>query len=118
LVDPLMRKLFRVAFDQLTTEGRLDIPGWLEAAPEDARLTVSRAVMDGSIAKVADPAVALRKACTRLELLRVEAEIKRNGADLDGARSEGDESAARAMILRGIELNQTKLGLKAALERP
>jgi hypothetical protein len=34
------------------------------------------------------------------------------------ARLRGDEDAVRAMIRRGIELKQSKLGLKAALERP
>jgi len=118
LVDPDMRRLYRAAEEQVADGGRIDIPAWLDAAPAEARGTVGAALHDGSIAKVADPGAALRKACTRLELLRVEAEIKRNGTDLDSARSEGDEAATRAMILRGIELNQTKQGLKAALERP
>jgi DNA primase len=117
LVDPAMRQLFRAAREQIEG-GRIDVPAWLDTAAADVRNTVGAALMDGSVARVADPAAALRKACTKLELLRVEAEIRRNGSDLESARTEGDEAAARAMMLRGIELNQTKLGLKAALERP
>src|SRR6185369_684570 len=118
LIDADMRRLFRAAAEQLGATGRIDIPTWLDAAPPEARHTVALALHDGSIAKIADPAAALRKARTKLELLRVEAEIKRNGADLDSARTEGNEAAARAMMLRGIELKQTVQGLKAALERP
>ena len=59
-----------------------------------------------------------REVVVKLELLRVDAEISMNEKQLEGARTRGDEDAVRALIRRGIELKQTKLGLKAALERP
>ncbi len=74
--------------------------------------------MDGSVTKVADPKVTLVKLGAKLELLRVEAEILMNEKQALAARSRGDEATTNATMRRGIELKQTKLGLKTALERP
>jgi hypothetical protein len=56
--------------------------------------------------------------CARLELQRVEAEISMTTRLLNEARNRGDSSATQAMIVRGIELDKTKQGLKSALQRP
>jgi hypothetical protein len=50
--------------------------------------------------------------------MRVEAEISMNEKQAAAARTRGDEATTHATMVRGIELKQTKLGLKAALERP
>src|SRR6185436_9206091 len=55
LVDPAMRQLFRGAAEQVALSGRIDIPAWLEPADPEVRNTVTAALMDGSIARVADP---------------------------------------------------------------
>lgn len=118
LIDPALRQLFRLAMEAIAGTGRIDTPAWLESAPADVRDTVSRALMDGSITRVADPQVTLAKLGAKLELLRVEAEILMNEKQALAARSRGDEATTNATMRRGIELKQTKLGLKAALERP
>ena len=118
LIDPSLRQLFRLAMEGIATDGRLDTPAWLESAPPDVRDTVSRAMMDGSITRVSDPKVTLAKLGAKLELLRVEAEIRMNEKLAEGARSRGDEATTRATTVRGLALTQTKLGLKAAIERP
>ena len=118
LIDPAVRQLLRLAMQGIADTGRLDTPAWLEAAPADVRDSVSRALMDGSVTKVADPKVTLLKLGAKLELLRVEAEILMNEKQAQAARSRGDEATTNATMRRGIELKQTKLGLKAALERP
>ena len=74
--------------------------------------------MDEGIASAVNPPGQLAKLVVRLELLRVDAEIAMNERQVDAARLRGDEDAVRALIRRGIELKQSKLGLKAALERP
>ena len=61
---------------------------------------------------------ALAKLVVSLESLRVDAEISMNEKQVEAARLRGDEDAVRALIRRGIELKQSKLGLRAALERP
>jgi DNA primase len=118
LIDPALRQLHRLAMESIAATGRLDTPAWLQSAPADVRDTVSRALMDGSIIKVADPQVTLAKLGAKLELLRVEAEIVMNEKQAQAARSRGDEATTHATMVRGIALTQTKLGLKAALERP
>jgi DNA primase len=118
LIDPALRQLYRAAAEEVAASGRIEIAAWLEAAAPDVRRTVVAALMDGSMSQLPDPAGALRKLVAKLELLRLDAEISMNDRQVDAARSRGDDDAVRAMIRRGIELNQTKLGLKAALERP
>jgi DNA primase len=118
LIDPALRQLFRLAMEAIAGTGRIDTPAWLESAPADVRDTVSRALMDGSITRVTDPQVTLAKLGDKLELLRVDAEILMNEKQALAARSRGDEATTNATMRRGIELKQTKLGLKAALERP
>jgi hypothetical protein len=67
---------------------------------------------------VGDPPSLLGKLASRLELLRVEAEIAMNTRLQREANARGDEEAARALAVRGIELRKTKEGLLAALQRP
>jgi len=98
--------------------GKLDVPAWLDAAPADHRPVIAAAVMDESLAGVADPAGLLRKLTLRLELSRVEAEMEMNVRLMKEAHARGDEAAQRALSLRGIELRKTKEGLQAALQRP
>ena len=74
--------------------------------------------MDERFAKLADPAGYLRKLVIRLELLRVEAEISMNTRLQKEAQARGDRRGTAALAARGIELRQTKEGLKAALQRP
>jgi DNA primase len=118
LVDPAMRQLFRGLAEQVALTGRIDIPAWLDSAPVDVRDTVGAALMDGSIAHVADPGAALSKLCAKLQLLRVDAEIAMSQRLQSDAQARGDEAAVRAILVRGIELNRTKRGLEAALQRP
>jgi DNA primase len=118
LIDPALRQLFRLAAEGIASTGRIDIPAWLEAAPPEARQSLSTALMDGSIARVPDPRASLIKLCAKLQLMRVEAEISMNEKQAAAARTRGDEETTHATMVRGIELKQTKLGLKAALERP
>jgi DNA primase len=118
LVDPTTRQLFRGAAEQIALSGRIDIPSWLEPADPEVRHTVTAALMDGSIARVTDPAAAISKLCAKLQLLRVDAEIAMSQRLQSDAQARGDEAAVRAILVRGIELNRTKRGLEAALQRP
>jgi len=70
------------------------------------------------VSRAENPSTKLRALGARLELQRVEAEISMTLRMLGEARSRGDASATQAMIVRGIELDKTKQGLKAALQRP
>jgi len=79
---------------------------------------VAAALMDGSLAEVADPPGLLRKLATRLELSRVDAEIEMSARMSQAAHARGDEAAQRALNNRGMELRKTKEGLQAALQRP
>jgi hypothetical protein len=118
LIDPALRQAYRAAAEQIGATHRIDVSAWLDAVPADARGAVSAALMEGGIGDVPNPPGQLHKLVVKLELLRVDAEIAMNEKQLDVARARGDEDAVRALIRRGIELKQTKLGLKAALERP
>ncbi len=118
LVDPATRQMFRGLAEQVALTARIDIPAWLDTAPADVRDTVGAALMDGSIAHVADPGAALSKLCAKLQLLRVDAEIAMSQRLQSDAQARGDEAAVRAILVRGIELNRTKRGLEAALQRP
>lgn len=118
LVDPATRQMFRGLAEQVALTGRVDIPSWIDGAPADVRDTVGAALMDGSIAHVTDPAAALSKLCAKLQLLRVDAEIAMSQRLQNDAQARGDEAAVRAILVRGIELNRTKRGLEAALQRP
>jgi DNA primase len=118
LIHPTLRQLHRAAAAQLSETGRLDIPALLDGVSAGDRPAIAAAVMDPSLTDVADPPGLLRKLATRLELLRVEAEIAMNGRLQREAQGRGDEETARALAVRGIELRQTKEGLLAALQRP
>jgi DNA primase len=118
LVHSTLRLLHRTAATMIGETGKLDVPAWLDAAPADHRPVVAAAVMDESLADVADPAGLLRKLTLRLELSRVEAEMEMNVRLMKEAHGRGDEAAQRALSLRGIELRKTKEGLQAALQRP
>ncbi len=92
-------------------------PGWTPRRPSSARRSPP-ALMDGSLAEVADPTGLLRKLVTRLELLRLDAEIDMSARLSREAHARGDEAAQRALSIRGMELRKTKEGLQAALQRP
>jgi DNA primase len=111
LVDPAARPRF-------ASEGRLDVPAWLESGPAEVRRSLSRALMDAGVSRSDNPATKLRALCARLELQRVEAEISMTARLLNEARTRGDSSATQAMIVRGVELDKTRQGLKTALQRP
>jgi DNA primase len=118
LLHPTVRQLYRTAATMVAETGKLDVPAWLDAAPADQRKTVAAGLMDGSLAEVADPTSLLRKLVTRLELLRLDAEIEMSARLSREAHARGDEAAQRALSIRGIELRKTKEGLQAALQRP
>jgi len=118
LVDPAMRAMLTAARTEVATAGRLDVPAWLEAGPAEVRAAVSRALMDEGFSRAENPPMKLRALCARLELQRVEAEISMTARLLKEASARGDTSTSRAMMVRGIELDKTKQGLKAALQRP
>jgi DNA primase len=118
LVDPATRQMYRGLAEQVALTGRIDIPAWIDSAPADVRDTVGAALMDGSIAHVADPPKAISKLCAKLQRLRVDAEITMYQKLQSEARSRGDDAAERAMTHEIIRLEQTKEGLKAALQRP
>jgi DNA primase len=118
LVDPAARQLFRLLQEATTAQRHLDVPGWLESAPAETRRSLAAALMDEGMAKAENPPTKLRALTARLELRRVEAEISMTRQLLNQARGRGDDSEAIAIMKRGIELDQTKQGLKAALQRP
>jgi len=118
LVDPGARVMFAGAREGIASSGRLDVPAWLEGGPADIRRSLSAAMMDAGVSRADNPAAKLRALSCRLELQRVEAEISMTARLLEQARSRGDSSATQAMMVRGIELDKTKQGLKSALQRP
>jgi len=118
LLHPTLRQLHRAAATMVAESGKLDVPVWLDAAPVAQRKTVAAGLMDGSLAEVADPPGLLRKLATRLELLRLDAEIEMSARMSQEAHARGDEAAQRALNNRGMELRKTKEGLQAALQRP
>jgi len=122
LVHPGLRQAYRAAAEQAAEAPgppvRFDVPAWLGAVPDEVRDALARAFVDEGIAAAVNPPGQLAKLVVRLELLRVDAEIAMNEKQVEAARLRGDEDAVRALIRRGIELKQSKLGLKAALERP
>jgi DNA primase len=118
MIHPATRQLFRRFNEQIAFGGNFDTPAWLESAEVGVRDTVSRAMMDGSIAKVSDPGAAFSKLCAKLQLLRLNAEIAMNRRLQEEAQDRGDVDAVRATSVRGIELKRNKQGLEAALQRP
>jgi DNA primase len=118
LVDVGARQLFGAARNAIATSGRLDVPEWLQGGPADVRRSVSAALMDAGLSQADNPSAKLRALSARLELQRVEAEISMTARLLEQARSRGDSAATLAMMVRGIELDKTKHGLKSALQRP
>ena len=82
------------------------------------RAVIASTLNDDRFAKLADPAGFLRKLVIRLEILRVDAEIAMNTRLQKEAQARGDEDASNSHSRRGVELRQTKEGLKTALQRP
>lgn len=118
LVDPSLRRAFRVASEQIAADQRIDVPAWLESASPEVRATLAAAMMDRGISSAPDPAAQLRKLAIKLETLRVDAEMTENERQLREARTRGDEATIRALSVRGIELRQTKERLQTASQRP
>jgi DNA primase len=118
LVHPLARQLNRAAVELSAGTGTLDVPAWLETVGVADRATIATALKDERLAGLADPPGYLRKLVVRLEILRVDAEIAMNTRMQKDAQSRGDEDASNALSRRGVELRQTKEGLKTALQRP
>ena len=118
LVDPSLRRAFRVASEQIAADQRIDVPAWLESASPEVRATLAAAMMDRGISSAPDPSAQLRKLAIKLETMRVDAEMTENERMLREARTRGDEATARALLVRGIELQQTKKGLQTASQRP
>ena len=118
LVHPLARQLYRAAAEQAAEAGNLDMPAWLETMAVADRATIATALADERFAKLADPEGYLRKLVIRLEILRVDAEISMTTRLQKEAQDRGDQDASNAHSRRGVELRQTKEGLKAALQRP
>jgi hypothetical protein len=118
LIDPSLRRAFRVANEQLAADKRIDVPAWLESASPEVRATLAGAMMDPGISSAPDPSAQLRKLALKLETMRVIAEMTENERQLKEARTRGDEATIRALSVRGIELRQTKERLQAASQRP
>ena len=118
LINPSLRRAFRVANEQLAADKRIDVPAWLESAAPDVRATLVAAMMDRGISSAPDPTAQLRKLAIKLEIMRVDAEMTENERQLREARTRGDEATIRALSVRGIELRQTKERLQAASQRP
>jgi DNA primase len=118
LVHPLARQLNRAAIELSAGTGTLDVPAWLETVAVADRATIATALKDERFSGLADPPGYLRKLVVRLEILRVDAEIAMNTRLQKDAQSRGDEDASNALSRRGVELRQTKEGLKTALQRP
>ncbi len=118
LVHPVLRQLHRTAAAQVAETGRLQIETWLDAAAPAERSALAAALMDTTLTEVADPPSLLGKLANRLELSRVDAEITMNTRLQRETHARGDEEAARALAVRGIELRKTKEGLLGALQRP
>ena len=117
LIHPLSRQLHRAAAEQASETGKLDVPAWLDTAGAGERATIAAALMDGGLDST-NPASLLGKLVSRLEILRVDAEMSMNTRLQKEAQARGDDAALRALAVRGIELRKTKEGLKAALQRP
>jgi DNA primase len=118
VIHPTLRQLQRAAVAAVSETGKLEIPSWLDGAPAAHRSAVASALMDGSLAEVADPAGLLKKLAARLEILRVDAEIAMGARLQREAHARGDDATLRALSIRGMELRKTKEGLQAALQRP
>lgn len=118
LVDETVRQLCRELRQRRAQGAHVDVPGLLELAPPEVRRSVAAAVMDEGMSIATNPPSKLRALVARLELQRVEAEISMTRQLFEQARRRGDDSGATAIMRRGIELDQTKQGLKAALQRP
>jgi DNA primase len=118
LVHPTLRQLYRLAVEQVTVNGTFEVVSWLDAASPEVGAYMSAALMSEHLAEIADPPKFLRKLAIRLELLRVEAEIAMNARLQREALTRGDDQAAHALTKRGIDLQQTRKGLQAALQGP
>jgi hypothetical protein len=117
LIHPLSRQLHRAAAEQTSDNGKLDVATWLDTAGAGERATIAAALMDGGLDST-NPASLLGKLVSRLEILRVDAEMSMNTRLQKEAQARGDDAALRALAVRGIELRKTKEGLRAALQRP
>ena len=108
----------QITSEQIAADQRIDVPAWLESASPEVRATLAAAMMDRGISSAPDPSAQLRKLAIKLETMRVDAEMTENERMLREARTRGDEATARALLVRGIELQQTKKGLQTASQRP
>jgi DNA primase len=118
LIDGTVRQLCRQLGERAGRGEHVDVPALIELAPPEARRSVAAALMNEGMSTAANPPSKLRALVARLELQRLEAEISMTWQLLAQARNRGDDSGATAIMKRGIELDQTKQGLKAALQRP
>ncbi len=118
LVDPAARQMFRLAREAIIETGRLDFSTWVESGPSDVRQSLAAALMDEGVSRSENPATSLRALTARLELQRVEAEISATLRLASQAQSRGDAAASLEAMKRHGELQQTKQGLKSALQRP
>jgi len=118
LLDDTIRQLCRELRERRARGDHVDVPALIELAPPEVRRSVAAAVMNEGMSIATNPPAKLRALVARLELQRVEAEISMTRQLFEQARRRGDDSGATAIMKRGIELDQTKQGLKAALQRP
>jgi DNA primase len=118
LLDDTIRQLCRELRERRARGAHVDVPALIELAPPEVRRSVAAAVMDEGMSIATNPPAKLRALVAHLELQRVEAEISMTRQLFEQARRRGDDSGATAIMKRGIELDQTKQGLKAALQRP
>jgi hypothetical protein len=118
LIDPAARTYYTVARDMYAEVGQLEVPLWLDSGPPDVRRGLTAALMDEGLSRSQNPGASLRALTARLELGRVDAEISMIQRLHRQASERGDEQTSRAMMLRSIELDKTKQGLRAALQRP
>jgi DNA primase len=111
LVDPGMRQVYRMALQALQAGQRADVPAWLDACPAEIRAAVGAAMMDGAWEKVETAEEALRAVVSRLGRSRTEVEIVLAERQHREARARGDESEARSISMREMDLIRSKLGL-------
>ena len=111
LRDPGIREIYGTALEALRAGGRPDVPAWLDSGPADIRDQVSAALMDGRWSSVEAVDEAMRALVSKLERLRVDAELALAQRQHREALAHGNEDEARAISIREMELIRTKLGL-------
>jgi DNA primase len=111
LQNEAIRKIFTIAMESLRSGARPDIPAWLDQGSVEIRDLVTTSVMDGRWEKVEMAATAMIAMASKLERMRVDAELAEAQQRHREASLRGDEEAVRAISLREMELIRTKLGL-------